>query len=179
MDTAIAEATTARAEEKAKNAKTLEDAIQAKTAVESAVAVLKQFYDKAAQATALPQRGIEYDDRALNILHKQGGASLLQTRGPADEAPTMPSKPFKGSGGEGGILGMLEVILSDFQRLEAETNEAESAAKDEYDAFMADSQEDKAVANANIKHKTNKKTMSESDLATAKKDLKSTQEELS
>merc|ERR1719191_1335060 len=91
----------------------------------------------------------------------------------------MPSKPFKGSGGEGGILGMLEVILSDFERLEQETNEAEHAAKEEYDAFMADSQEDKAVKNANIKHKTNKKTMAESDLATAKKDLKSTQEELS
>jgi chromosome segregation ATPase len=179
IDSAVATATTDRAEEKAKNQKTLADAKQALTAVESAMAVLKQFYDKAAQATALPQQGsIDYDDRALTILNRQGGASLLQTRGPADEAPGTFSKPFKGSGGEGGILGMLEVILSDFQRLEAETNENEHAAKEEYDAFAADSAEDKAVKNADIKFKTKKKTMSESDLATAKKDLKSTQEEL-
>jgi len=178
IDTAVAQMTTERAEEKAKNQKTLEDALQAKTAVENAMAVLKQFYDKAAQATALNQGSIDYDDRALNILHKQRGASLLQTRGPGDEAPATFSKPFKGSGGEGGILGMLEVILSDFERLEVETNEAEHAAKEEFDAFSADSAEDKAVKNAGIKHKTNKKTMAESDLATAKKDLKSTQEEL-
>jgi len=179
IDKAVAEMTTSRAEEKSKNQKTLEDALQAKTAVENAMAVLKQFYEKAAQATALNQGPIGYDDRALNILNKQrGGASLLQTRGPADDAPGTFSKPFQGSGGEGGILGMMEVILSDFQRLEAETNEAEHAAKEEYDAFMADSAEDKAVKNADIKFKTNKKTMAESDLATAKKDLKSTQAEL-
>merc|ERR1719161_2446045 len=170
IDAAVAKMTTQRAEEKSKNQKTLEDAAQAKTAVENAIAVLKQFYDKAAQATAFNQGSIEYDDRAINILHKQrGGASLLQTTGPMDEAPATFNKPFKGSGGEGGILGMLEVILSDFERLEQETTEAEHAAKEEFDAFSADSAEDKAVKNANIKHKTNKKTMAESDLATAKK----------
>merc|ERR1719310_1893145 len=65
IDTAVAQMTTERAEEKSKNMKTLEDALQAKTAVENAMAVLKQFYDKASQATALNQQGpITYDDRA-------------------------------------------------------------------------------------------------------------------
>merc|ERR550514_2201950 len=48
----------------------------------------------------------------------------------------------------------------------------------DYDTFMADSSEDKAVKNTDIKHKTNKKSELESDTATAKKDLKNTQEEL-
>merc|ERR1719169_214205 len=42
-------------------------------------------------------------------------------------------------GGEStGVLGMLEVIESDFARLEADTAAAEDTAQKEYDAFMTD-----------------------------------------
>merc|ERR1719247_1487834 len=47
-------------------------------------------------------------------------------------------------GGEsGGVLGMLEVIESDFARLEADTAAAETTAQTEYDGFMTDSTTDK------------------------------------
>merc|ERR1719235_2996461 len=125
IDDAVAKATENRNAEKAKNQATISDATTAKAAVEKALAVLKTFYDKAATATAMTQTGgdIEYDPRAIGMLSR--GASMMQMRaqGPADDAPGggSYSKPFTGMGGEGGIMGMLEVIVSDFARLEEET----------------------------------------------------------
>merc|ERR1719375_84835 len=55
LDAAVEEATKLREEEKAKNTKTIEDAQEAQKAVEAATKVLKDFYAKAAQATALVQ----------------------------------------------------------------------------------------------------------------------------
>jgi len=182
IDKAVAEATETRNAEKAKNAQTIADAVAAKAAVEQAMSVLKTFYDKASTATALSQGPINYDERAIGILSR---ASLLQTgtktkgkQSPADEAPETFDKPFTGMGGEGGILGMLEVILSDFERLEEETSTSEATATKDYKTFMADSDEDKAVKTADMTHNSNLITKRNSDNASAKKDLKSTQAEL-
>lgn len=50
---------------------------------------------------------------------------------------------YKGMGSaSGGVVGMLEVIQSDFARLEAETKAAETSAASEYKSFMADSEAD-------------------------------------
>ena len=42
------------------------------------------------------------------------------------------------------IVGMVEVIQSDFERLETETEAAEAQAQKEHDEFMNDSSTDKA-----------------------------------
>merc|ERR1719502_2290909 len=58
-------------------------------------------------------------------------ASFLQ------QVPEMAA--YKGmQSAKGGVVGMLEVIASDFARLFADTKAAEDAAKKEYDAFMKD-----------------------------------------
>merc|ERR1740138_896569 len=49
LDKAMAEATTLRQDEKAKNEATIKDASEAQTAVAQALAVLKEFYAKAAE----------------------------------------------------------------------------------------------------------------------------------
>merc|ERR1719453_957271 len=54
-DAAVAKATSIRAEEKTKNTETIADAKVAKAAVEKALGILKEFYDKAASATAFVQ----------------------------------------------------------------------------------------------------------------------------
>merc|ERR1719420_2900900 len=85
-DAAVAKATSVREEEKAKNTVAIKDAQDAQTAVAQALGVLKDFYAKAGEATALMQ--------------------LKQ--------PDMPDEPYKGMGGEsGGVVGMIEVIQSD------------------------------------------------------------------
>ena len=46
--------------------------------------------------------------------------------------PEIFDKPYKGMGAEsGGVVGMLEVIESDFARLESETKAAEATAQKE------------------------------------------------
>merc|ERR1719326_1567243 len=132
LDAAVAKATKLREEEKAKNAETIAEAQEAQKAVAQALQVLKDFYEKAGDATALVQQ--------------------------QPTAPEVFDKPYKGMGGEnGGVVGMLEVILSDFERLESDTKAAEKAAQAEYDKFMTDSEVDKAQKVQDIDHKTKAK----------------------
>merc|ERR1719254_437853 len=98
LNKAMSEATKIRQEEKAKNEQTIKDAGEAQTAVAQALTVLKEFYAKAGDATALVQQEPEIFD-----------------------------SPYKGMQAEnGGVIGMLEVIESDFARLEADTTAAEA-----------------------------------------------------
>merc|ERR1719152_767955 len=73
---------------------------------------------------------------------------------------------------------MLEVIESDFARLESETKAAEATAQKEYDEFMTDSEVDKAQKVKEIEHKTAKKQDQEQALVSTKEDLEGTQKEL-
>jgi len=153
LDTAMAEATKLRNAEKAKNIETIADSQEAQTAVAQALTVLKEFYAKAAEATALLQQ--------------------------QPESPEIFDKPYKGMGGaSGGVVGMLEVIESDFARLEADTKASEASAQKEYDEFMTDSKVDKTKKSTDIEHKTAKKQDEEQALTTKKSDLEGTQKEL-
>jgi len=132
LDAAMAKATKLRDDEKATNTETIADAQAAQTAVAQALTVLKEFYEKAGEATALLQQKDE---------------------------PEIFDSPYKGMGAEsGGVVGMLEVIESDFARLEADTKAAEASAQKEYDTFMTDSKIDKNAKSSDIEHKTAKKT---------------------
>merc|ERR1719188_1042712 len=104
LDAAMAKATKLRQAEKAENTQTMEDAAVAQTAVAQAITVLKDFYAKAGDATALLQQ--------------------------QPVAPEIFDRPYKGLQAEnGGVVGMLEVIESDFARLEAETRADEVTAQ--------------------------------------------------
>ena len=54
----------------------------------------------------------------------------------------------------GGDIGILEVIESDFARIEAETKSAAASAQKEYDACMNDSSGDKPNKAIDIERKT-------------------------
>merc|ERR1712139_177631 len=56
IDAAVAKATKIREEEKAKNTETIKDSQEAQTAVAQAITILKEFYAKAGEATALVQQ---------------------------------------------------------------------------------------------------------------------------
>jgi len=149
LDAAVAKATSVREEEKAKNTVTIKDAQDAQTAVAQALSVLKDFYAKAAEATSFVQQPEVFDE------------------------------PYKGMGSEnGGVVGMIEVIQSDFARLESETSAAEAEAQKQYDEFMGDSSVDKAQKSKDIEHKSGKKQNHEQALQEAKTDLDGTQKEL-
>merc|ERR1719326_2426219 len=128
LDAAVAKATEVRTTEKTKNTETIKDAQEAQTAVEQALTVLKDFYAKAGEATSFVQQPKVFDE------------------------------PYKGMGGEnGGVVGMIEVINSDFARLESETSTAEDTAAKEYEEFMNNSQVDRAQRTKDIANKEGKK----------------------
>eukprot|EP00747_Dinoflagellata_sp_TGD_P135025 gnl/TRDRNA2_/TRDRNA2_175405_c0_seq2.p2 gnl/TRDRNA2_/TRDRNA2_175405_c0~~gnl/TRDRNA2_/TRDRNA2_175405_c0_seq2.p2 ORF type:complete len:141 (+),score=59.69 gnl/TRDRNA2_/TRDRNA2_175405_c0_seq2:59-424(+) len=73
---------------------------------------------------------------------------------------------------------MLEVIASDFQRLQMETEYEESEAQRAFEQFSADSAADKAAKEKEHRHKGFKKTRTVRAKNQATKDLEATQEEL-
>jgi len=139
IDAAVAKATAIREEEKEKNTVTISDSQEAQEAVAQALAVLKDFYAKAAQNPAAPEG--------------MGSSS-------------------------GGVVGMLEVIQSDFARLEAETTAAESQSQKEYDEFMTDSEVDKTQKTSDIEHKSKLKEDQSKSMVEKQGDLEGTQKEL-
>jgi hypothetical protein len=155
----MAQSTKLRNEEKATNAQTVADAKTAQDAVERATMVLKDFYAKAEAGPALLQ-----DENAANLRRVMKAAEKV---------------PYKGmQASSGGIVGMLEVILSDFARLEAETAAAEDQAQTAYEKFMAESEQDVAVKETTRTHKEDKRTQTDDLITSLKKELALTQGEL-
>jgi len=149
IDAAVADASKIREAEKTKNTETIKDAEEAQTAVAQAVTVLKEFYAKAADATSLAQQPETFDTA------------------------------YKGMGAQsGGVVGILEVIQSDFARLQSETESAESQGQKEFDTFMEDSAVDKSAKTKDLEHKASKKQNEEQSVAEKKTDLENGQKEL-
>jgi len=154
LDENMAKETEERNANKAANTQTIKDAKAAQVAVEEATAVLKDFYAKSATATALVQQ-------------------------PAADAPETFDKAYTGMGSSGGgVVDFLEVILTDFSRLESETTAAEAEEDDQYKTFMFESKKDKALKENESNLKSSTKTDKESALQQAQADLKTTQEQL-
>lgn len=157
LDKTVADQTEMRTKEKAANEQTIKDAQEAQTAVSQAVTVLKEFYSSAAEATALVQRKGRQE--------------------PA--APAIFEGAYQGMGTEsGGVIGMLEVIQSDFARLESETSAAEETSQNEHEKQMSDSAVLKAQLQKDVEHNTLTKQQAEQALVDLNNDLLSTEKEL-
>lgn len=151
---ASAKASADRQASKATNTQTMEEAKQAQVAVTQAIAVLKDYYAKAAEATSLEQE-------------------------PAVDAPATWDNSYNGKATEGGsVIDFLEVILSDFARLEAETSTTENAEQDEFEKFEFESRKDLALKQNEVEHKQNKMTDKESALHSTQGELRASQEQL-
>ena len=178
LDKAVQTYTEDREAEKAKNAAVVKDAQDAQKAVEAAVGVLKDFYAKAAQATALVQQGKvpkmgsdEWNSLAnpnfegeVDKGHKAG----MQTFG----------EKFTGQqDAAGNVLAFLEVILSDFANIEADSTASEQAAAKAYGSFIFDSDKSKAVKEKAVEMKTADKQAAAAKQQADTKDMKAKAEE--
>merc|ERR1719272_2548274 len=135
----VADAEKERKTEKAENANTVTEAQAGLGSVKMAIDILDKFYKTAAK---------EKVDLAL-------------TQGPLDDAPKTSFETgdaYEGAGAEsGGIIGMMEVIQSDFERTVSETRKAEAQAEDEHLAFMTESGKSLAEKTMASKEKTSLK----------------------
>jgi len=155
----VQQATEIRTQEKADNKIAIRDAIGAQKAVAEALKVLQVFYTKAGKATALVQGEVSR---------------------PRSEAPPVFDRPYNGLQAEnGGVLGILEVIQSDFARLESETKASEEQSQKEFDEFIANANVNKKQKQTDIEHKMVRKQDTEQQLQETTSDLEGTQDELS
>jgi len=129
--------TAERADEKAENENTVSEAKIGQEAVEQAMDILSHFYGAASKATVLAQ----------------------EKQSPDDEAPdTGFDDAYTGSQSSNtGIMGMLEVIQSDFVRSITETEAAEAKAVEDFIAFERETK-------MSIAKKTNAKEHTEREL---------------
>lgn len=149
------DATAMRKEEHAENQATVMEAEAGLEAVNEAIDILDKFYKTAAK--------------------EKVDLGLVQ-KGPLDDAPDSgfeSGEAYTGAGGEsGGILGMLDVIKSDFERTISTTNKAEDSNEKEYQKFMTESSKSLVEKKMADEMKTNQKDDAITELESADTDLR-------
>merc|ERR1712194_173281 len=157
---ALLAATELREKEKAENLQRIEDAGAGKAAVEQALNVLKQFY----QAQGFLQFVPENSDR--------DGQTLV------DKSPEVFDSEYHGSQqASKGILGLLEVILSDFDRTESTVTGEESQSESDFQAFKTANELDTETKEGAVETKEGQITQIEADLLDLKDDLKDAEDD--
>jgi hypothetical protein len=139
-----------RADESAENTATIQEAEEGKQGVEEALDLLSKFYKTAAK----------------------NEVEFVQTV----QDPKMPEAGFDGAykgsqDGSKGIMGMLEVIVSDFQRTVSSTESAEKQAAKDFLEFETESK-------MSIKTKNNIKTSKDTQLVNLKSDVSEDKENM-
>merc|ERR1719163_157010 len=149
---------------------------QIAAAQKEATELRQQEADAWAAAKADYESGLEGVGMALQVLrdyYAEQDDSLLQTR-----ATVKSAKHEKSSGAAGGIIGMLEVVESDFSKLLAEGSADEEQAQKAYDEMTQENKVTAATKETEVKYKTKDKKETENLLVELKTDLGSSEEEL-
>lgn len=177
---AMLQATKLRNEEKATNKATVKDCKEGEAAVVQAMAVLRKFYAKSMQATALLQQQQRYPYMGSEEWYSLANTSY---KGKADTGHKAGMQTFgdvyTGQQDEAnGIIAMLEVILSDFTSLRAETEDGEKTSQREYEEFMQASNTDAATKTKKIQLLEADKVEANSKLHTDAQDRKYAQDKI-
>merc|ERR1719343_1896999 len=150
LNKALINATDIRKKEEADNKKTIATAEEGKSAVEEAIKVLKDFYEN-----AFVQRRSSY----VPPNSDRSGKTV------SDLAPDTFDTTYHGDQTESkGIIGLLEVILSDFERTIAKVTEEEEIAAAAYEKFKTETLQD-------IAEKTESKEAKEARVVAIKDEL--------
>jgi len=155
----VLEATELRAGEKANNEKTLANAKSGKAAVDQAIVLLQDFYGSSLmQAQATPT---SRDGKTVGDLAPKTFSSSDEYKGKADSSK--------------GIIGILEVIASDFERTTKTVTDAEADSVADFNKLQSDTE--KTIVDKNklkdsketdIKSKTSDLTDFKGDMRDAK-----------
>merc|ERR1719235_211780 len=141
MKQGLQEATKLRAGEKAENEKSISEATGGPSGVNKAITILKEFYSNAFVQTGFTPEGAGADGQTVGDLAPDAGTS--EYHGNQDAAS--------------GIMGMLDVIKSDFEATIEKTEAAESDADEEYTQYKTDTESDIGEKEGLIKSKTSEK----------------------
>jgi len=139
--------------------------------------------EKAAWASAKAdyESGLEGVGMALQVLrdyYAEQEESLLQTGAAVKSAARQPSGHSKSSGAASGIIGMLEVVESDFSKLLAEGAADEEAAQNAYEEMTQENKITTATKETEVKYMTKDQKETENALVELQEDLGGSQKEL-
>jgi hypothetical protein len=151
-----------RDEEKEQNEASVKEAEEGKTAVESAIKILEDFYKDAAKNE-----------------DGESGKNEDSEKVKSPDAGFKEGEAYNGDqSGVTGVLGMLEVIQSDFERTITETEQAESEAVDDHKAFTTVTEAAIKEKEAIEKTKKAEKSDADADFDTKKTSLKEAMDRL-
>eukprot|EP00933_Yihiella_yeosuensis_P082849 TRINITY_DN96851_c0_g1_i1.p1 TRINITY_DN96851_c0_g1~~TRINITY_DN96851_c0_g1_i1.p1 ORF type:complete len:782 (-),score=239.98 TRINITY_DN96851_c0_g1_i1:247-2592(-) len=171
MTSELEEASALRAKEKSENERALVDARAGEKGTAFALDVLKKFYDQSAlvqESSSQPSTDV-YSGAVLD----SSGNSL------ADMAPTVATEEYNGDQeGSGGVLGMLDVLHSDFVRTIAQTEAAEKKSEDEFSKMKSEAEKELESNSQELQDKNQAIANGSEDLGQAQLELKRKQEEL-
>jgi len=190
LNAASAEAASLRAAEKAQNVATLKDSLEAQQAIASAVAILRDFYKESLSATAFAQvsaskrrptyarEPVEMGTREWQSLVNSSFEGTIDP-GHREGMQVFGGEVYQGQQAEfGSVLAMLEVLASDFARLEAATRDAEAIAVKEHKSFMVMTSKSLAVATKEHDLLAADEATSQAELFSLKSDLAATQDRM-
>jgi len=123
------------------------------------------------------EQGLEGVRMALKVLKDYYSASpeLLQARA---QQPAAPGTHEAASGASSGIIGMLEVIESDFSKNLAASMAEEEAAVTEYEKVTQENKITKTIKEQDVKYKTKEFTGLDKEISELSSDLEGVQSEL-
>jgi len=149
---ALKEASEVRVEDKKENVKVVAEAGAGKEAVKFAITVLSKFYDKGGNFIQLSAAYVPPDsDREGNTV--------------GDLAPEIFEGKYEGKQSESkGIIGLLEVILADFDRTDGTVSASEQQAAEDFEALQKKTE-------ADTKEKSELKEQKEADMIAIKDEL--------
>lgn len=180
---AMAKASAERSAENKINEQKIKDATEAQAAVSQAMQVLSDFYAGAISATAFTQltasKQIKIGSNEWNAITGQDAAVGYDPREYHQAGEETFGENFTGQQDKSSIiLGILEVVLSDFSREQTETESSEAQAVAAFDKFMQDGKVSttKMTTTSELKAADAKEAIA--DLAEAKTDLKETNKEV-
>jgi len=168
LTTAVAELTadltlqaSNREEEKAEHEETVAESKEGLEAIKQAIDILAHFYGEAAQGTV--------EENAF-----------VQQSPVDDEAPDsgMDGAYTGSQSASTGVLGMLDVIKSDFERTISETEGAEEQAKRDFVEFDRTMKMSITTKETGLEHTTHELTECETELSTAEEDMRTQQTSL-
>lgn len=154
LDQSIQNATAMRKEEKASNLKSLKEATEGKEALDAAMDVLQSFYESVA---------------------------LVQVRATKlrEVKPEFSAGGYSGHSGQNSIIALLKKVAADFAQEASTLQAAEDAAASEFKQFLSDTKSDKKKKEINQQHNVMSMTSEKASLEQRKKDLVSTEKQLS
>lgn len=156
LDDTLKSSTKIRDEEKIENEKSIKAAKEGKKAVEEAIDILEKYYKTAAKNAA--------------------SSAFLQEVGRAE--PEAPDAGFDGEyagaqDGSVGVLGMLDVVKSDFERVIKETTENEEKAKQDFSGLEKSTGVSKASKSEALKARKSAKSEADGEDTKNREKLKS------